>query len=99
MQPCYRNGGCGPYESYSCTECPASKPEYQHRQMKNETPSPRVKLWNLVSRYKQDAEMLKTETNPMCQKLLKRRLERHTEDIMEYLMNSGVVEQLERFSI
>lgn len=25
---CYRKGGCGPYEMYSCYECPASKPEY-----------------------------------------------------------------------
>ena len=25
---CYRNGGCGPYEMMSCSECPASKPEY-----------------------------------------------------------------------
>jgi hypothetical protein len=25
---CYRKGGCGPYEMYSCSECPASKPEY-----------------------------------------------------------------------
>lgn len=28
---CYRSGGCGPYEMYSCTECPASKPEYMKR--------------------------------------------------------------------
>lgn len=25
---CYRNGGCGPYEMYSCSECPASKSDY-----------------------------------------------------------------------
>lgn len=25
---CYRSGGCGPYEMLSCSECPASKPEY-----------------------------------------------------------------------
>jgi calcineurin-like phosphoesterase family protein len=25
---CYRKGGCGPYEMYSCSTCPASKPEY-----------------------------------------------------------------------
>lgn len=29
--PCYRDGGCGPCESYSCSECPASKPEYLTR--------------------------------------------------------------------
>lgn len=28
---CYRTGGCGPYEMYSCSECPASKPEYTKR--------------------------------------------------------------------
>ena len=28
---CYRDGGCGPYEMYSCNECPASKPEYKNR--------------------------------------------------------------------
>lgn len=28
---CYRNGGCGPYEMYSCSECPASKKEYLNR--------------------------------------------------------------------
>lgn len=25
---CYREGGCGPYEMLSCSECPASKREY-----------------------------------------------------------------------
>lgn len=25
---CYKDGGCGVYEMYSCYECPASKPEY-----------------------------------------------------------------------
>lgn len=28
---CYRTGGCGPYENRSCSECPASKPEYAER--------------------------------------------------------------------
>lgn len=28
---CYRKGGCGPYEMYSCYECPASKPEYAQK--------------------------------------------------------------------
>lgn len=26
--PCYKSGGCGAYEMRSCSECPASKPEY-----------------------------------------------------------------------
>lgn len=25
---CYKDGGCGVYEMYSCYECSASKPEY-----------------------------------------------------------------------
>ncbi len=28
---CYKDGGCGVYEMYSCYECPASKPEYLKR--------------------------------------------------------------------
>ncbi len=32
---CFRNGGCGPYEMYSCSECPASKPEYAKRDEDN----------------------------------------------------------------
>lgn len=28
---CYRSGGCGSYEMNSCSECPASKPEYRMR--------------------------------------------------------------------
>ena len=28
---CYRDGGCGPYEGLSCTECPASNPDYKQR--------------------------------------------------------------------
>jgi hypothetical protein len=28
---CYKDGGCGAYEMYSCSECPASKPEYSQR--------------------------------------------------------------------
>lgn len=28
MSKCYRSGGCGPYEYLSCSDCPASKPEY-----------------------------------------------------------------------
>lgn len=28
---CYRKGGCGPYEMRSCSECPASSPEYALR--------------------------------------------------------------------
>ena len=28
---CYKNGGCGVYENRSCSECPASKPEYLNK--------------------------------------------------------------------
>ncbi len=33
---CYRNGGCGPYEMYSCHECPCSKKEYLLKRLKEE---------------------------------------------------------------
>lgn len=33
---CYREGGCGPYEILSCSECPASKPAYAERKFANE---------------------------------------------------------------
>lgn len=36
--PCYRQGGCGPYEMNSCTECPASQPAYLEK-YKNNTPT------------------------------------------------------------
>lgn len=32
---CYKDGGCGIYEMYSCTECPASKPEYLNKRKTN----------------------------------------------------------------
>lgn len=32
---CYKSGGCGVYEMYSCSECPASKPEYANRNVSN----------------------------------------------------------------
>lgn len=34
---CYRSVGCGPYENRSCSECPASKPEYVSRNQKNQS--------------------------------------------------------------
>ena len=36
--PCYRSGGCGPYEMYSCNECPASKSDYLQRYIKDYPP-------------------------------------------------------------
>ncbi len=32
---CYKSGGCGVYENRSCSECPASKPEYANRNQKS----------------------------------------------------------------
>lgn len=32
---CYKSGGCGVYEMYSCSECPASKPKYLNKKDKN----------------------------------------------------------------
>ena len=33
---CYKSGGCGVYENHSCNECPASKPEYLHKNQIND---------------------------------------------------------------
>ena len=40
---CYRDGGCGPYEMYSCADCPASKPEYAARGKKVLTNADRIR--------------------------------------------------------
>lgn len=40
---CYKSGGCGVYENRSCSECPASRPEYAQREQnerKQEQKSP-----------------------------------------------------------
>lgn len=34
---CYREGGCGPYEMFSCADCPASRPEYAKGNQKVKT--------------------------------------------------------------
>ena len=39
---CYRTDGCGPYEMYPCSKCPASKPEYLNRN------KPNVFEWKMV---------------------------------------------------
>lgn len=38
MTICYRAGGCGPFEMYSCNECPASKPEYLKNNKEDKKP-------------------------------------------------------------
>ena len=40
---CYRNGGCGPYEMYSCSECPASKSDYMQFKCKPITNADRIR--------------------------------------------------------
>ena len=44
---CYRNGGCGPYEMYSCSECPASKSDYVQFKTK---PKPKTNYDLLISK-------------------------------------------------
>lgn len=34
---CYKSGGCGVYENRSCSECPASKPEYAYKNNTDES--------------------------------------------------------------
>lgn len=38
MTICYRAGGCGPFEMYSCNGCPASKPEYLKNNKEDKKP-------------------------------------------------------------
>lgn len=47
---CYKSGGCGVYENRSCSECPASKPEYAYKkyitnQRSGKTYSEQSYLW------------------------------------------------------
>lgn len=42
---CYRSGGCGPYEMYSCNECPASKPNYLNKNSKTPINEERHAHW------------------------------------------------------
>lgn len=41
---CYRDGGCGPYEMRSCSECPASKPDYAKRYDRPEVPTEKAQV-------------------------------------------------------
>ena len=42
---CYRTGGCGAYEMYPCSECPASKPSYLERGRKRTNEYAIRNLW------------------------------------------------------
>jgi len=56
---CYKSGGCGPYEMYSCNNCPASKPSYLDNNRKvNKVESKRTgnEFFDLI-----DNPMMKTE--------------------------------------
>ena len=49
---CYRNGSCGPYESRSCSQCPASKPSYRlKRSLKSQNPEKPLNPQNAQKRY------------------------------------------------
>ena len=71
--PCYRSGGCGPYEMYSCNECPASKSDYLQRDIKDyppylDYPKPRKPMTNADRiRSMTDKELAEwMETNVTC---------------------------------
>lgn len=42
---CYKTGGCGAYEMYACSECPASKPSYLNKNKKNTNEYAIRNLW------------------------------------------------------
>lgn len=55
---CYKDGGCGVYEMYSCHECPASKPEYlKKKEREPQTVEVVVELRN-VTKQIMDSELL-----------------------------------------
>lgn len=43
---CYKSGGCGVYEMYSCGECPASKPSYLERNKRTTNEYAVRNLWS-----------------------------------------------------
>ena len=44
---CYKSGGCGVYENRSCSECPASKPEYLERNKEHTNEYAIRNLWTI----------------------------------------------------
>ena len=54
---CYRNGGCGPYEMYSCSECPASKSDYVQFKHK-----PKTNYDRIISKTPEDLAVLISES-------------------------------------
>lgn len=64
---CYRNGGCGPYEMRSCSECPASKEDYLRRtyeqikkSIEDTWPDWKIKLANEVLLVSKHCKKLRT---------------------------------------
>lgn len=61
----YRFGGCGPYENRSCSECPASKPEYAQKRQKQTLSPGKEKAVVLHSYYNLNGSYLLFEHNPL----------------------------------
>ena len=75
---CFRRGGCGPYEGYSCTECPASKPEYAE---KRKTPT-KIEM-DAVAVRDRNIRILRTENGELRDEIeAKNELLRRAKDIM-----------------
>lgn len=70
-KPCYRQGGCGPYENYSCSECPASKPEYAERYKKEK---PKMRAILVIDGKEFPIDIL----DPDLQEIIKPKTARHT---------------------
>lgn len=69
---CYRDGGCGPYEMYSCADCPASKPEYAARDKKVLTNADHIR------------SMTGKELAEFLMKLLRQRVDCFAEGVFPY---------------
>lgn len=68
---CYRQGGCGPYEQLSCSECPASKPTFTYKGSGASTKEmmPRDKAFRIVAKHIYEAHRMYSD-DPADRQLL-----------------------------
>lgn len=83
---CYRDGGCGPYEMYSCNECPASKPEFLKKKlhMKTDAGLKARAIESAKARVKRAKEYLASSTGNT--KTLEKK--QRTVEIAEYILEA-----------
>lgn len=63
-------------------------------------PAGPIRLEHLVNRYRHDTELLKRHPRDKAfEELLRRRIERHKNDIVEYVASNGFSERLKYFGL